>query len=122
MNFELYNAEELWRYYQGGYTQLIRSGRYFRQVLRPALSARDLLHLDYAISFGISDPKSGVPFAQNTVPTWPGPELHNATFVAVDALLAQSDPYSDDGEIHDDDLDEDDPSDEETPPPTSFDL
>ncbi len=38
MEFEALEPEVLWRYYQRGYNCLVRSGRYFRQVLRPALS------------------------------------------------------------------------------------
>jgi hypothetical protein len=38
MNIEELEAEALWRYYQRGYHCLIRSGLYFRALLRPALS------------------------------------------------------------------------------------
>lgn len=38
MIIEDLDSETLWVYYQRGYHSLIRSGRYFRQVLRPALS------------------------------------------------------------------------------------
>lgn len=38
MNFDSNNPEDLWQYYQRGYTLLIRSGRFFRQVVRPAFS------------------------------------------------------------------------------------
>lgn len=38
MNIEELEPDALWRYYQRGYHCLIRSGLYFRQVLRPALS------------------------------------------------------------------------------------
>ncbi len=38
MEFENLQPETLWRYYQKGYHTLVRSGLYFRQVLRPALS------------------------------------------------------------------------------------
>lgn len=37
-NFERIEPDTLWRYYQRGYLTLVRSGLYFRQVLRPALS------------------------------------------------------------------------------------
>ncbi len=38
MNIEELDQDALWRHYQRGYHSLIRSGLYFRQVLRPALS------------------------------------------------------------------------------------
>ena len=38
MNIEEHEPTMLWRYYQRGYTTMIRSGRFFRQVVRPALS------------------------------------------------------------------------------------
>src|SRR5690348_63806 len=38
MNFDDLEPDALWRYYQRGYHCLVRSGRYFRQILRPALS------------------------------------------------------------------------------------
>lgn len=38
MELENRLPETLWRYYQKGYHTLVRSGLYFRQVLRPALS------------------------------------------------------------------------------------
>jgi len=38
LEFESIQPEILWRYYQRGYHTLVRSGLYFRQVLRPALS------------------------------------------------------------------------------------
>ena len=38
MELEIIQSEVLWRYYQSGYHSLVRSGLYFRQVLRPALS------------------------------------------------------------------------------------
>ncbi|HZO89410.1 MAG TPA: hypothetical protein VFB38_13855 [Chthonomonadaceae bacterium] len=38
MHLEELEPDLLWRYYQRGYNCLVRSGRYFRQVLRPALS------------------------------------------------------------------------------------
>lgn len=38
MNFDADNPEDLWQYYQRGYALLIRSGRFFRQVARPAFS------------------------------------------------------------------------------------
>ena len=38
MELENVQPEILWRYYQRGYYSLVRSGLYFRQVLRPALS------------------------------------------------------------------------------------
>lgn len=38
MNIEELDPDALWRYYQRGYHCLVRSGLYFRQLLRPALS------------------------------------------------------------------------------------
>lgn len=38
MNFDELEPDALWWYYQRGYHSLVRSGRYFRQILRPALS------------------------------------------------------------------------------------
>ena len=38
MELETIQFDALWRYYQRGYHSLVRSGLYFRQVLRPALS------------------------------------------------------------------------------------
>ncbi len=38
MQIEELEQDALWRYYQRGYHCLIRSGLYFRQILRPALS------------------------------------------------------------------------------------
>ena len=38
MNIEELEPVALWMYYQRGYTTMVRSGRFFRQVLRPALS------------------------------------------------------------------------------------
>src|SRR5437868_4116827 len=38
MNIEELEPLALWMYYQRGYTTMVRSGRFFRQVLRPALS------------------------------------------------------------------------------------
>ena len=38
MQLENLEPELMWRYYQRGYHCLMRSGLYFRQVLRPALS------------------------------------------------------------------------------------
>lgn len=38
MNFDELEPEALWLFYQRGYHSLLRSGRYFRQILRPALS------------------------------------------------------------------------------------
>lgn len=38
MNLEELDPDALWRYYQRGYHCLVRSGLYFRQLLRPALS------------------------------------------------------------------------------------
>lgn len=38
MELDSLEPDLLWRYYQSGYHCLIRSGLYFRQVLRPALS------------------------------------------------------------------------------------
>lgn len=38
MNFDDLDYDTLWSYYQRGYNSLMRSGRYFRQILRPALS------------------------------------------------------------------------------------
>ncbi|GEM_PF-1907906 len=38
MQIEELEHDALWRYYQRGYHCLIRSGLYFRQILRPALS------------------------------------------------------------------------------------
>jgi hypothetical protein len=38
MHIEDLNPDALWHYYQRGYTCLVRSGLYFRQLLRPALS------------------------------------------------------------------------------------
>src|SRR5579859_2877485 len=38
MELETVAPDLLWRYYQRGYHCLVRSGLYFRQVLRPALS------------------------------------------------------------------------------------
>ncbi len=38
MQIENLNPEVLWQHYQRGYHCLVRSGLYFRQVLRPALS------------------------------------------------------------------------------------
>lgn len=38
MEFDQLEPDLLWRYYQRGYHSLVRSGLYFRQVLRPALS------------------------------------------------------------------------------------
>ena len=38
MDLESLDSERLWRCYQRGYHCLMRSGLYFRQVLRPALS------------------------------------------------------------------------------------
>ena len=38
MEFDNLQPDILWRYYQRGYSSLVRSGLYFRQVLRPALS------------------------------------------------------------------------------------
>ncbi len=38
MNIEEHEPTALWTFYQRGYTTMIRSGRFFRQVVRPALS------------------------------------------------------------------------------------
>ena len=38
MELETLQFETLWQYYQQGYHSIARSGLYFRQVLRPALS------------------------------------------------------------------------------------
>ena len=38
MNIEDLGPDTLWRYYQRGYYSLMRSGIYFRSILRPALS------------------------------------------------------------------------------------
>jgi hypothetical protein len=129
MIIEDLDSETLWTYYQKGYHCLIRSGRYFRQVLRPALShvyfqrampllveyaranhgtddlppgfgdqlaacpltARDLLHLDYAISLGMAE-MQGTAFKRkpnDPILRWPGPEGEAGDFIAADALLVQ---------------------------------
>ncbi|HLK56631.1 MAG TPA: hypothetical protein VKU00_08710 [Chthonomonadaceae bacterium] len=38
MNIEELGPDTLWKYYQRGYHSLMRSGIYFRSILRPALS------------------------------------------------------------------------------------
>lgn len=125
MNFEEIEAETLWLYYQKGYTLLLRSGRFFRQVVRPALShvyffkvlpllqeysranhgagelppgfgtqmeahsltARDLLHLDYAISLGYVETFGIV---NSPVLGWPGPDLYHAPVISADARPSSS--------------------------------
>lgn len=130
MDFEVISPEEMWRYYQKGYVQLVSSGRFFRQVVRPALShvyfhkampllkeysranhgmgdlppgfgdqmeahsltARDLLHLDYAISLGYSQ---SLGFSGTPILNWPGPDLYNTTFLAADMELCMTSPDPD---------------------------
>ncbi len=61
MDFETRNPEELWQYYQTGCTLLTRSGRFFRQLVRPAFShvyfqkALPLLHEYSRANRGASD-------------------------------------------------------------------
>jgi hypothetical protein len=163
MNFDELEPEALWRYYQRGYHCLVRSGRYFRQILRPALShvfflrampllleysranrgqadlppgfgdqmiastltARDLLHLDYAICLGFAESQGIDPkrLASRPVLDWPGPGGASSVFIAADALLADEieeieEEYLDDSEM--DFHDEDDEDNGEPGPP--FDL
>ncbi len=119
--------DALWHCYQRGYSNLMRSGVYFRQILRPglshtyfqralpllveyasanrqevdlppgfrdrldacSLSARDLLHLDYAICLGYVELEGLDPSALLTRPVmqWPGPGAISGVFIAADALL-----------------------------------
>ena len=150
MDFEELEPTEMWRYYQRGYVTLVRSGRYFRQVLRPALShvyfqrampllmeyvranrgvgdlppgfseqleacpltPRDLLHLDYAISFGYVEAQGLDPRLLETAPVmnWPGPEGIGGVFIAADALITMEiiDLPDDETDEEDEDGDEDD--------------
>ena len=157
MIIEDLDSEVLWQYYQKGYHCLIRSGRYFRQVLRPALShvyfqrampllveyaranhgtgdlppgfgdqmeacpltARDLLHLDYAISLGMAEAQGTVPRRKPEVPIlrWPGPEGGADVFIAADALLMQEIAEVESG--YEEDYLPDDDDDDGAPP---FDL
>lgn len=127
MNYDEIELEALWAYYQRGYHCMLCSGRYFRQILRPALShvfflkampllreyaranrglgelppgfgdqlatcalsARDLLHLDYAISLGFVDAQGVNPqqLSSAPMPAWPGPGSNTGVFVAADALF-----------------------------------
>jgi len=163
MEFENLAPGTLWGYYQRGYHCLVRSGLYFRQVLRPALShvyfqravpllvqyaranrgngdlppgfgdrmeacpltARDLLHLDYAICLGYAEAQGTDPEALSMLPLldWPGPGGTNGIFIAADALSTvvtlgiEFDAESNE----DEDDDEDEPeNDENSNPP--FDL
>lgn len=127
MDFEEISPEEMWGYYQKGYLQLVSCGRFFRQVVRPALShvyfhkampllkeysranhgmgdlppgfgdqmeahsltARDLLHLDYAISLGYSQ---SLGFANAPILNWPGPDLYSTAFLAADIKQGAASP------------------------------
>ncbi len=163
MDIEELEPDLLWRYYQRGYTCLVRSGRYFRQVLRPALShvyfqralpllveyaranhghgdlspgfgdqmeacpltARDLLHLDYAICLGYAEAQgtdqrtlAGAPVLE-----WPGPSGSQGFFVVADGwdgLDTETLPEAFDDEDEEDD--EESEEDEEEGPDTPFDL
>src|SRR2546423_13703815 len=108
---------------------MIRSGLYFRQLVRPALShvyfqralpilvvyaranhsdddlppgfsdqleacpltARDLLHLDYAICLGFAAAQGSDPAALGAAPVldWPGPGGFNGGFIAAGALVSR---------------------------------
>jgi hypothetical protein len=168
MELENFAPDILWRYYQRGYYSLVRSGLYFRQVLRPALShvyfqravpllveyaranrgrgdlppgfgdqleacpltARDLLHLDYAICLGYAEAQGNDPEALAASPLldWPGPGGSNGLFIAADALGGREtshldfDAFSGDSEPDDQDMelgDDEDESEDSKPP---FDL
>jgi hypothetical protein len=165
MELENLEPDMLWSYYQRGYHCLVRSGLYFRQVLRPALShvyfqravpllvvyahanrgngdlppgfgdqmeacpltARDLLHLDYAICLGYAEAQGIDPVALAALPLldWPGPGGSNGLFIAADApgiaAALELDFDSQYDQDHDDDDDEGDADDDEDSKPP-FDL
>lgn len=113
----------LWYYYQKGYRCLVYSGRYFRRLLRPALShvyfqravpllvayaranhgaedlppgfsdemeacpltARDLLHMDYAICLGYAEAQGENPVGCSVM-EWPGPSGLSNFFIAADVI------------------------------------
>jgi hypothetical protein len=166
MEIENLAPDILWRYYQRGYHSLVRSGLYFRQVLRPALShvyfqravpllveyaranrgqgdlppgfgdqleacpltARDLLHLDYAICLGYAEAQGNDPVALAALPLldWPGPSGSNGLFIAADAPGTGSldrlefDVVIGEPDLDDEDADNEDNGDDDTKPP--FDL
>ncbi|HEV2471230.1 MAG TPA: hypothetical protein VGS41_01100 [Chthonomonadales bacterium] len=128
MQIDTLEHEALWRYYQRGYRCLVRSGLYFRRLVRPAMShiyfqkamplfleyaranrgagdlppgfgdqmqacrltARDLLHLDYAISLGYSEAELQKPAGGGAAPImeWPGPGGAAGIIVLADAILS----------------------------------
>jgi hypothetical protein len=159
MHIEELENDTLWRCYQRGYHCMIRSGLYFRQLVRPALShvyfqralpilvvyaranhndddlppgfsdqmeacpltLRDLLHLDYAICLGYAEEAGGNPGRSDLGPVmrWPGPVGTGGVFIAADAVIStQDEPFPDEFDGNDGDLDDDDDG-EDTPP---FDL
>ena len=139
--------EALWRYYQRGYHCLVRSGLYFRQLLRPALShvyfqrampllaeyaranngadlppgfgdqmaacplsARDLLHMDYAICLGYAEMQVARGKTEGSIPMdWPGPGGSSGVFIAADAVVVSE------LETFDDDFDEDEDDEDDAP-------
>jgi hypothetical protein len=157
MYIEELEPEALWRYYQRGYYCLVRSGRFFRAVMRPALShvyfqravpllieysranhgsdlppgfgdqmdacpltARDLLHLDYAISLGYAEELGHNPMRLAGLPVleWPGPDSFGGVFVAADVMLARQLEAL----LEEDARNEESDSDEEDNPSSPFDL
>jgi hypothetical protein len=162
MHIEELEPDLLWRYYQRGYNCLVRSGRYFRQVLRPALShvyfqralpllveyaranhgrgdlspgfgdqmeacpltARDLLHLDYAICLGYAEAQGTDQRALAGVPVleWPGPSGRQGLFVVADAWDGLQ-PEEFPAELMEEDEESDEEEEEqEEGPDTPFDL
>jgi hypothetical protein len=66
------------------------------------LTARDLLHLDYAICLGYAESLGADPLALAAFPVleWPGPAGHSGLFIAADAILSPG------GDIIPEDLDD----------------
>ncbi|HZP82553.1 MAG TPA: hypothetical protein VFB21_13015 [Chthonomonadaceae bacterium] len=162
MRIEELEPDLLWRYYQRGYNCLVRSGRYFRQVLRPALShvyfqraipllmdyaranhgngdlppgfgdqmeacpltARDLLHLDYAICLGYAEAQGSDLRALAGVPVldWPGPSGTYSLFIAVDAWDGPHEEEFPEEEFADSEEGEAEDGEEDEGPEPSFDL
>ncbi len=82
MQIEDLEPDALWRYYQRGYHCLIRSGLYFRQLLRPALShvyflrAIPLLQEYAKANHGVSDLPPGFGDQMEACPLTPRDLLH----------------------------------------------
>jgi hypothetical protein len=162
MQIEELEPDQLWRYYQRGYHCLVRSGRYFRQVLRPALShvyfqralpllvayaranhgngdlspdfgeemeacpltARDLLHLDYAICLGYAEAqgRDQVALAGTPVLDWPGPSGSLGLFILADTWNGLQSQELSEEEFEEIEAEDEEDEDDEEGPDTPFDL